>query len=75
MAFTRKERVEGVFEELIGELKRHYAMNGSDYRMIEFYNKQHLRLIKFADKLNKIDIADKYYNTIKVLIDKIGGVE
>ncbi len=75
MVFTRKERVERVCEDLIGDLKRHYAMNGSDYRMVVFYNNQHLRLRKFADKLNQINIADKYNYTINDLINKIGGIE
>ena len=75
MAFTRKERVEGVCKELIGDLKRHYAMNGSNYKMVAFFNNQHLRLRKFADKLNMIDIADKYYDTIEDFIRKIGGEE
>jgi len=67
------ETINLMFKEFIGELKRHYAMNGSDYRNVDFYNNQHLRLRNKTRKF--IDIADKYYDTIEDLIRKIGGEE
>ena len=72
MTFTI-ETVNYMFIEFIAELKRHYSMNGSDYRMVEFYNNQHLILREKTYKF--INIADKYYDTIDDLIEKIGGEE
>jgi hypothetical protein len=75
MVFTREENMKLAFEYLIKDLKRHYAMNGSNYKMIVFFNNQHIKLRKKADNFNMINIADKYYDTIDDLINKIGGVE
>ena len=75
MVFTREENLKMAFEYLIKDLKRHYAMNGSNYKMIDFYSNQHIRLRKKADNFNMINIADKYYDTINDLINKIGGEE
>lgn len=75
MAFTREENLKLSFEYLIKELKCYYGMNGSNHKMVDFFSNQHIKLRMKSDKLNMINIADKYFDTIDGLIYKIGGGE
>ena len=67
--------IEIQFQLFIGELKCYYNMNGSNYKMVDFFMEKHFKLRENAIDLNIINIADKYYDTIDDLIRNISGEE